>query len=63
MQTATRLRADASKCRELASTAVTHEAREILEDMAAEYDQAAMVMEQAGRKPQPAKSAFDWLYA
>ena len=63
MQTATRLRSDASKCRELASTAVTHEAREILQGLAAQYDQAAIVMEQARPKQRAAKSAFDWLYA
>ena len=62
MPTATRLRSDASKCRDLASTAVTMEARDVLSSMAARYDEAAVAIERSPRKAEPAKSAFDWLY-
>lgn len=62
MPTATRLRDDASKCRDLASTAVTVEARDVLSGMALRYDAAAVAMEQSPRKSELAKGAFDWMY-
>ena len=53
-----RLRSDASKCRDLASTAITVDARQILAGMAAEYDEAASALERA--QPRTTRPAFHW---
>lgn len=58
--TPNRLRSDASTCRDLASTAITKEAREVLKGMAAQYDEAAIMMEKSAPKAESARRAFDW---
>ena len=52
-----RLRSDAVKCRDLASTAVTVDARAILTEIADKYEHAALVLD---RDPRPRRPAFVW---
>lgn len=54
-----RLRTDASKCRELASTAITLEGKEVLTGLADQYEQEAMTLECAGIIPRR-RPAFRW---
>ena len=58
--TPSRLRADASKCHDLASTAVTEEAREVLKDMADNYEKAAAALDLAAHKTRHSRPAFSW---
>ena len=55
--TIARLRSDASKCRDLASTAITPDAREILTSIAERYEHEALAMDRA---PKPRRPAFVW---
>jgi hypothetical protein len=55
-----RLRSDASKCRELASTAMTVEGRTVLSGLADQYEQEAMTLECAGMIPRGRRPAFRW---
>ena len=55
-----RLRTNASKCRDLASTAMTMEGREVLSGMAEQYEQEAMTLECAGIIPRTRRPAFRW---
>jgi hypothetical protein len=55
-----RLRSNASKCRELASTAVTSEGREVLSAFADRYEQEALTLECAGIIPRSRRPAFRW---
>jgi len=52
-----RLRLNATKCRELASTAVTPAARDVLAGLAREYDEKAAVL---GDRGGPRRPAFVW---
>ena len=57
---ADRLRSEASKCRDLASTAVTNEGRTILSGLAAKYEDAAAALERQREKAAPRRPAFNW---
>lgn len=53
-----RLRLNATKCRDLASTAVTSGAKKVLSDLARDYDhKAAVVSDRAGASR---RRAFTW---
>ena len=55
-----RLRSDADKCRDLASTAITPAARDVLAGLAERYEQTAVVLEKSGTsRPRP-RPAFKW---
>lgn len=54
------LRASASKCRDLASSALTPAAHEILSELAEKYEQDAIVAELAEAGHRPRASAFKW---
>ena len=57
--TLSRLQSDALKCRDLASTAMTDEARDILIGLAAKYEETLDVLDRDGPK-RPARPAFHW---
>jgi hypothetical protein len=59
-QSLQRLRHDAGKCRELASTAITPEGRQVLSGLADQYEQEAMTLECAGIIPRSRRPAFRW---
>ena len=53
-----RLRTDAERCRDLASTSITGDARDVLSNLAAKYEEDALVLE---RTPRPrGRPAFHW---
>ena len=54
-----RLRLNAIKCRDLASTAVTSAAREILDGLAQQYEQKATRLERSDAA-HPRRPAFKW---
>ena len=54
-----RLRLNAAKCRELANTAVTPTGREVLADMAEEYEDKAARLE-CWKRQHPSRSPFRW---
>jgi hypothetical protein len=47
----------AEQCRDLASTALTDDARDVLAAMATKFEQSAALLEQAAPKTRP---VFDW---
>jgi hypothetical protein len=53
-----RLRLNATKCRDLASTAITPAAREVLDDLAREYDEKAATLSK--RRASSRRPAFAW---
>ena len=55
-----RLRSDADKCRELASTAITVAAKDVLSGLADQYEREAMTLECAGFITRPRRPAFRW---
>ena len=54
-----RLRSDAGKCRDLASSAMTPEGRRVLSGLADQYEQEALTLEGAGILPRR-HPAFRW---
>jgi hypothetical protein len=54
-----RLRLNATTCRELADTAITPAARDILADLAEQYEQKATTLEHANSKRRR-RPAFNW---
>ena len=57
-ESAHRLRHNATKCRDLASTAVTPAARDVLASLATEYEERALTLERS--KTVHARPAFNW---
>ena len=56
-----RVRLNAAKCRELADTAVTAAARDVLADLAERYEQEAATLERLGERHR--RPAFKWSLA
>jgi len=54
-----RLRLNATKCRELANTAVTSTGREVLADLAERYEEKAVTLERSEPRRR-ARSPFRW---
>ena len=54
-----RLRSDARQCRDLASTAITVEARSVLTDLAQQYEADAAALERS-TADLPRRSIFRW---
>lgn len=54
-----RLRLNATKCRELADTALTPNARDVLSDLAQDYEQKAQSLESTERQ-RGARPPFSW---
>jgi len=59
-QSLERLRHDAGKCRELASTAMTPEGQKVLSGLADQYEQEAMTLECAGIVVRNRRPALKW---
>jgi hypothetical protein len=59
-QSLERLRHDAGKCRELASTAMISEGRQVLSGLADQYEQEAMTLECTGIVVRSRRPAFKW---
>jgi hypothetical protein len=57
-ETLERLRLNAAKCRDLASTAMTPTAREVLTDLAREYSERASTLNEL--RPPSSRPAFKW---
>jgi hypothetical protein len=55
-----RLRSNATKCRDLASTAVTSEARAVLSSLADDYEQMAIGLEHSAANRRTRRPAFHW---
>lgn len=55
-----RLRLNATKCRDLAGSAVTSEARDVLTDLANHYDQEVFTLESADARHPRRRPAFKW---
>ena len=54
------LRANASKCRELADSAVTEDGRSVLAALAVEYEQTADALERSAMPPARRQPMFRW---
>ena len=54
-----RLRSNATKCRDLASNALTSEARDVLQGLAEQYDKEAAELE-TSESPKRRRPAFKW---
>ena len=57
-ETLERLRTNATRCRDLASTAITPSAREVLTDLARQYDERASTLRVSAA--QHRRPAFKW---
>ena len=55
-----RLRTNATKCRDLASTSVTPEARDVLSGLADDYEQMATSLEHMASARRHRRPAFHW---
>jgi hypothetical protein len=59
-QSAERLRVSATKCRDLASTSMTQAARDVLDDLADDYERKAVDLEQSNARHPRRRPAFTW---
>ncbi len=55
-----RLRLNATKCRDLASTAITPAARDVLTGLAEHYEHEAVTVERCAAARRHPRPAFDW---
>ena len=54
-----RLRRNAAKCRDLASSAITPAARDVLANLAEQYEHEAVILERSAAR-RPRRPAFNW---
>jgi hypothetical protein len=59
-QSLERLRQNATKCRDLASTAMTPAARDVLTGLAEQYEQTAVKVERSAAARRHPRPAFNW---